>query len=193
MRVKPWLCISICPRRSSPYSFSFSHYVGICDSFSFITTHVQLTSSMNISFFLQHRKAHMTPIEASQQHCPEHTAISHACPPIIVSVALPECTEFWLAQESTCPPHEKLASVAQHCTVIHADDCVKTASSGANGVSLLPHPCMYYGLVRSFFGAPLPVFGATPAPNKLPFFSPPSGGGRVREERRRACGASCRR
>ena len=88
MRVKPRLCRSICPRRSSPYSFSFSHYVGICDSFSFITTHVQLTSSMNISFFLQHRKAHMTPIEASQQHCPEHTAISHACPPIIVRYGL---------------------------------------------------------------------------------------------------------
>ena len=84
MKRKPWLCRSICPRRSSPYSSSFSHYVGICDSSAFINTHVQLTSSINISFFLTHMKAQMTPIDASQQHCPEHTAISHACPPIIV-------------------------------------------------------------------------------------------------------------
>ena len=88
MKRKPWLCRSICPRRSSPYSSSFSHYVGICDSSAFITTHVQLTSSINISFFLKHMKAHMTPIDASQQHCPEYTVISHACPPIIVRYGL---------------------------------------------------------------------------------------------------------
>ena len=88
MRVKPWICRSICPRRSSPYSSSFSHYVGICDSFPFITTHVQITSSINISFFLKHMKAHMTPIDAAQQYCPEHTVIWHACLPIIVRYGL---------------------------------------------------------------------------------------------------------